>query len=66
MEIFAGMDRVGMNPLHLHQQADCKGVCLAVAGAAAHGVDHLLSLILAAPLLNGVRILSFRLLDRVI
>ena len=66
MEIFAGMDGVGMNPLHFHKQTDCEGVCLAVAGTTAHGIDQLLSLILASPLLNGIRVLLFGFLDRIV
>ena len=55
MEELAGVDRLGVDPLHLLQQADGEGIRHAVAGAGGHGVDELVVLILLA---EGLRALG--------
>ena len=55
MEELAGVDRLGVDPLHLLQQADGEGIRHAVARAGGHGVDELVVLILLA---EGLRALG--------
>ena len=61
MEELAGVDRLGMHPLHLLEQADGEGIRDAVAGAGGHRVDELVVLVLGA---EGLRALGKLLLVR--